>query len=127
MLEHRVQLKTEALLDFCSKKGFGLLFTDGKHTFDKLLRIKLNRKLEREVLSAINNNVLRKREFDEIMKKCNCTQKELLKIIIKHNLKYKSYPFKLQYGNENNIFRKVFVEKKRYDDLIIERYSTLFK
>lgn len=127
MLEDRVQMKTEALLDFCSKKGFGLLLTDGKNSFNKLLKLKTNRKLEKAILKAIDDNVLRKRECAEIMKVCNATQNELLKIILKHNLKFKSYPLKLQYGNKNDVFRKVFVEKKRYDDLNTEKYTTLFK
>jgi len=127
MLEHRVQMKTEALMDFCSSKGFGLLLTDGRHTIDKLKRVKCNRKLEREILKAIDNNVLRKREYDAIMKNCQSTQNELLKVIIKHNLKYKSYPFKLQHGNKNQIFRQVLIEKKKYEELAMERFSALFK
>lgn len=127
MLEDRVQRKTEALLDFCSKKGFGLLFFDGKHTFDKLLTLKNNRKLEKEILQAIAENPLRKKQYDEITKKCNSTQHELWKVIIKHNLKFRSFPFKLQHGNCNNMFRQVFIEKKRYDELVEEKYSTLFR
>lgn len=126
MLEDRVQLKVEALMDFCSKKGFGLLFFDGKYTFDKLLKIKNSRKLEKEILSAISNDaILRKKEYNEIVKRCNSTQNQLLKVIIKHNLKFKAYPFKLQYGNKNYLFRQVFVEKKQYDDLEKYKYSTL--
>lgn len=117
MLEDRVQRKAEALLDFCSKKGFGLLFFDGKYTFDKLLKIKNNHKLEKEILHAMDKNVLRKNEYDEITKRCNSTQNQLLKVIIKHNLKFRAYPFKLQHGNVNHLFRQVFIEKKQYDDL----------
>ncbi len=126
MAEDRVQLKTEALMDFCSKKGFGLLLTDGRYCFDKLLKIKNNRQLEKEILTAIDENVLRKKRYNEIMKKCDSTRNELLKLIIKHNLKYRSFPFKLQHGGNNELFRKVFVEKKRYDDVITERFSALF-
>lgn len=126
MLEDRVQRKTEALLDFCSKKGFGLLFFDGKHTFDKLLKSKSNRKLEREILKAIAHAPLRKKQYEEIIRACNATQSELWKVIIKHNLKFRSFPFKLQAGNENRLFRQVFIEKKRYDDLVEERFSRLF-
>lgn len=127
MLEEQVQMKAEALLNFCSEKGFGLLFFDGKYTFDRLLKGRNNRKLEKEILYAIDNNILRKKQYNEIMKKCNSTQNELLKVIIKHNLQFKSFPFKLQRGNKNHLFRQVFVEKKRYDDLIKEKFPTLFK
>lgn len=127
MLEDKVQMKAEVLMDFCSKKGFGLLLFDGKHTFDKLLKIKNNRKLEKAVLSAVDETILRKRQYDELMKKCNSKQQELWKVIIKHNLKFKSYPFKLQRGNRNELFRQVFVEKKRYDDLVEQRLLALFK
>lgn len=124
MLEDKVQMKAEALLDFCSKKGFGLLFFDGRHTFDKLLKIRNNRKLEKEILRALEEAVLRKKACQDILRKCNSTQKELLKIIIKHNLKFRAYPFKLQYGNKNHLFRQVFIEKKRYDDLVAEQFLT---
>lgn len=127
MLEDKVQMKVEALLDFCSKKGFGLLLFDGKHTFDSLLKIKNNRMLEKEILKAIDNNVLRKKQYNEIIKKCHSTQNELLKVIIKHSLKFKPFPFKLQYGNRNHLFRKVFIEKRKYDDLVEEKFTTLFK
>lgn len=121
MLEDRVQMKAEALLAFCAKKGFGLLFYDGKYTFDKLLKSKSNRKLEKEILCALNDSVLRGKQYKEIMKKCNSTQSELLRVIIKHNLKFKHFPFKLQHGNKNRIFRQVFIEKRKYDDLVKEK------
>lgn len=128
MLEDRVQTKVEALMEFCSGKGFGLLFFDGKHTFDKLLKIKSNRKLEKAIITALDNHiVLRKKQYMEIMNDCHSTHNELLKAIIKHNLKYKSFPLKLQYGNKNWIFRQVFVEKRNYDDLWNERFATFLK
>lgn len=128
MLEDRVQTKVEALMDFCSGKGFGLLFFDGKHTFDKLLKIKNNPKLEKAIISALDSNkIIRKKQYMEIMNYCHSTHYELLKVIIKHNLKYKSFPLKLQYGNKNRIFRQVFIEKKKYDDLLDERFSTFLK
>lgn len=127
MLEERVQMKVEALMEFCSQKGFGLLFTDGKHTFDKLLKTRNNRKLERNILKTLDGNVLRKKQYNEIMKQCNSTQNELFKVIIKHNLKFRAFPFKLQHGNKNHLFRQVFINKRKYDDLVEERFITLFK
>lgn len=123
MLEDKVQHKVEVLMEFCSKKGFGLLFFDGKHTFDRLLKIKNNRKLEKEIMDAIEHTILRKKQYNEIAKRCNSTHNELLKVIIKQGLTFKAFPFKLQYGvNRNGMFRSVFVEKKRYDDLVREKY-----
>lgn len=116
MLEDKVQMKIEALLDFCYNKGFGLLFFDGKYTFDKLLKNKNNRQLEKAILKALHNNILRKKQCHEIMKQCDSTQHDLFKIIIKHSLKFKRYPLKLQHGNTNYLFRHVFVDKKRYED-----------
>lgn len=123
MLQDRVQTKVEALMGFCSRKGFGLLFFDGRYTFDKLLKGKSNRKLERAILGAVENNVLRNPQCREIMQACNSTQAELWKVIIKYNLKFKPFPLKLQHGNKNSLFRQVFVEKRRYDDLVKERFS----
>lgn len=127
MIENLSQMKTEALVDFCCKKGFGLLFTDGKNTIDKILKVKINRKLEKDILSAVRDNVLRKKQCKEILKKCNATQNELLKIIIRQDLKFRSYPMKLQTGGKNEIFRHVFIDKKPYEDLIKQKYDTLFK
>lgn len=45
MLDFRVQLKTETLMEFCSYRGFGLLLTDGWHISKGLLNGKVNRKL----------------------------------------------------------------------------------
>lgn len=127
MLEDKVQMKIEALMDFCSKRGFGLLFTDGNNTFDKLLKIKNNRKLEKLVLKAVDTHVLYKKHYNEIMKECNSKYNELFKVIIKHNLKFKAFPFKLQYGNKNQMFRDVFIHKRKYDELANEKFSALFK
>lgn len=124
MLDDRVQTRTEALLDFCAGKGFGFLLTDGMNTIDYLLKIKNNRKLEKEILSAVEETTLRKKQCNEIMKRCNATQNQLLKIILRHNLKFKSFPFKLQYGNKNEIFRQVFYQKRKYDDIINEKILT---
>lgn len=127
MLDNRVQRKIEALLEFCSQKGFGLLFFDGRYTFDKLLKTKINRKLEKFILQAVDQHVLRKNEYNEIARQCNSTPYELYKVIIKNNLLFKPFPFKLQAGNKCHIFRQVFVEKKRYDDLMEERIHAIFK
>lgn len=126
MLEDKVQMKAEALLDFCSQKGFGLLFFDGYSTFDKLLKAKNNRKLEKEILKALDDRILRQTDYQEIVKKCRSTRHELWKVIIKHNLRFRAFPFKLQHGNQNHLFRRVFIERKRYDDLITEKFPTLF-
>lgn len=120
MLDDRVQMKVEALLKFCSGKGFGLLFFDGKDTFGKLLKIRNNRKLEKAILKALNSSILRKKQYLEIMKECQSTQNELWKVIIRNKLKFKPFPFKLQHGNGNELFRQVFILKNRYDDIIKE-------
>lgn len=127
MLDHRVQAKTEALMEFCSARGFGLLLTDGRHTVDKLRKVKINRKLETEILAALDVNVLRKEQCRQIMSECNATQGELFRAIIRHNLKFKPFPFKLQRGNRNRIFKQVYFGNRKYDDLMEERYPTLFR
>lgn len=122
MLDDRVQMKAEGLMGFCAKRGFGLLLYDGKYSFDKLLKLKNNRRLEKEILNALANNALRGKQYKEIMKSCHSTQNELLKVIIKHNLKFKPFPFKLQHGNKNELFRQVFIEKRKYEEALEEKY-----
>lgn len=127
MLEDKVQMKVEVLLDFCSKKGFGMLFFDGKNTFDKLLKIKNNRKLEKAILKALDKGPLKKEQYNEIAGKCRSTHNELLKVIIRLNLKFRQYPFKLRQGNSRELFRQVFVEKRKYDELKEEKFINLFR
>jgi len=128
MLEYKVQMKVEGLLKYCAESGCRFLFTDGTDTIDKIKKVKCNRKLEKEILSLLDDHILRKKECNEILKKHNATQMELMKIILKNQLKYKAFPFKLQHcRHKNNLFYQVFYKNKRYDDLVVERFSTLFK
>lgn len=127
MLDHRVQAKAEGIMEFCNKHGFGFLLTDGKHTPAHLLKGKVNRKLERTLLSALDIGPLGKKQCRELMQRCNATYHELQKTIIRHNLKFRSYSMKLQRGRDNRIFRQVFFEHLNYEELINEQFSTLFK
>lgn len=127
MLDYRVQAKIEGLLKFCSERGFGLLLTDGKHTIDKIKKIRVNKKLEKEILCFANQETLRKKECNQIMKDCNCTQNELLKVILKNDLRYRPFPFRLQKKKTpNTIFRHVLIEKKPYEEMLTEIFITLF-
>ncbi|MCD7978719.1 MAG: hypothetical protein LUG51_16855 [Tannerellaceae bacterium] len=116
MAESKVQMRIEGLLDFCSQRGFGLLLTNGKETIEKINKTRRNRPFEKAVLRAVESQVLRKRECRELMKTHQATQNELLKIILKNNLQFNSYPFKLQRGNTCEVFRHVFIDKKKYED-----------
>jgi len=121
MLENKVQMKIEGLLAFCYAKGFGLLLTDGKNTFEKINRFKINKELETEILQITAYTTLRKKEWNELMKKHNATNNELMKIVTRNNLKYNSFPFQVKTGNKNHVFRQVFIEKKKYENLITDR------
>lgn len=128
MADHRVQMKVEGLIKFCADKGFGLLLTDGKNTIDKLLKVKCNKTLEKNILKVLtDNHTIRKSECREIMKQCQATQNELLKVILKNDLRYRSFTSKIQQVNRNRIFRHLFIEKKSYEALNKDNYSTLFK
>jgi len=127
MIEYRTQMKIEGLMNFCSKRGFGLLFTDGRNTVEKINKVKCNRKLENDILRTIETGTIRRRECNELMKKHNAKQHELLKIILKNNLRYRSFPLQIKEGRQNPFFYKVFIEKKRYDDIIFENFPAKFK
>ena len=125
MLDDRVQLKIEALMAFCSERGFGLLLTDGRHVPKDLLKGKVNRKLERELLSALKLNPIRQPQCREIMERCNATPGELYKAVIRLGLRFRPFPMKLQTGNDCRIFRSVFFKRKKYCDLLDERFPTI--
>lgn len=127
MLESRVQTKIEALLQFCSEKGFGLLLTDGKRTFDYMKKNKLNRKFERAILKALDKDILRKGEFEIMKNDFGGTNNDLYKIIIRNRLQFKSFPFKLALNNRNELFRQVFIENKKFEEVANSKYPTLFK
>lgn len=125
MLENKVQMKIEGLIDFCARKGFGLLLTDGKNTIDKINKAQTNKELEHDIMSIIRNGIIRRDEYKELINKHNATPMELYKIVLHNKLKYRSYPFHLKDGNKNHIFYQVFVEKERYDDIIIDKFKSL--
>lgn len=117
MLDSRVQLKTEALMEFCSDHGFGMLLTDGCHGPRDLLKGKINRKLEQELLKGVEQGPLRHEQCQSIMERCGASPAQLYKAVIRLELRFRPFPMKLQRGNDCKIFRQVFFEKKRYDDL----------
>lgn len=126
MLDYRVQRKIESLMAFCSSRGFGLLLTDGRHTPDKLLKGKINRELEKEIFNALHVGTIRKNQYRDIMTKTNATQNEFYKAVIRHNLKFKPFPFKLEKGNISPVFSQVYFGKQNYEELTAEKFITLF-
>lgn len=127
MLDHRVQLKAEALMEFCSAHGFGMLLTDGRNTPHALLKGKLNRKLERRIMAALETGTLEEEECRRIMDECKATSRELYKVIIRQNLKFRPFPFRLQKGNRNAVFRRVYFANESYDGIIGEQLLASFK
>ena len=127
MLDYKVQMKVVGLLKYCAENGCGFLLTDGKNTLDKIRKEKCNRKLEKELLQVLESRNIHKRECNELLKKHNATQNELLKIIFKNQLRYRPFPFKLEKARyKNEVFYQVFYEKKKYEELVEERFETLF-
>lgn len=128
MTDHRVQTKMQGLIKFCADKGFGILLTDGKNTIDKLLKVKCNKTLEKSVLTALkDNNCILKTECREMTKTCEATQNELLKVILKNDLRHRASKSVIRPVNRNTVFRHVFINKRPYEELNANPYSTLFK
>lgn len=125
MLDHRVQIKAEGLMEFCSRRGFGLLLTDGRHTPSKLTKGRVNRILERELLTALESGPVREPVWREIKARCGATPTELYRAIIRHDLKFYSRRFKLTQGKQSQIFRQVYFGKKKYEELTADRFTTL--
>lgn len=117
MLDYRVEQKTEALMAFCARRGFGMLLTDGRHTPADLLKGKVNRRLERALLNALAEHPLRAAACRELLERCNATSSQLHKAVIRHNLRFRSFPMQLRQGNDNRIFRGVIFGKQTYEEL----------
>lgn len=125
MLDHRVQAKAEGIMDFCCRRGFGFLLTDGRHTPEHLLKGKINRRLERELKTALAAGPIRKDQYKAIKDRCDATPGQLYRAIIRLDLKYSSHRFKLQRDSQSPIFRQVYFRKKRYDESVEERIASL--
>lgn len=124
MLNYRVQKKTEALMEFCARRGFGLLLTDGRHTPKDLQKGKANRKLERTLIAALGQGTLRQPQIRELMDRCNATQGELHKAVIRLVLRFRPFPMTLRTGNDCYVFHGMFFERKRYDELEVIHFLT---
>lgn len=120
MITHRVQAKAEGLMEYCSRKGFGLLLTDGRNTPEKILKGKINRALERELRVGVESGPIREYQYREIKKRCNAKPSELYRAIIRLDLKFATRSFKIQRGNQSPVFRAVYFKKKKYDDVRID-------
>lgn len=118
MLDFRVQLRIEALMAFCSARGFGLLLTDGRHGPEHLMKARVNRRFEKELLAALDLSPLGLSQCRQLMEQCGATPGELYKAVIRHDLKFRPFPLKLRRGNDCRIFRQVFFGRKKYDDII---------
>lgn len=125
MLDARVQAKAEGIMDFCSSHGFGFLLTDGKHTPEHLVKGKVNRRLEKELAAALDLNPIRKEQYQTIKRSTDATPSQLYRAIIRLDLKYSSQRFKLQRGNQSPIFRQVYFQRKKYDDLVVDNFLSL--
>lgn len=125
MLDHRVQAKAEGIMDFCCRRGFGFLLTDGRHTPEHLLKGKVNRRLERELKTALAAGPIREDQYKAIKERCDATPSQLYRTIIRLDLKYATRRFKLQSGDRNPVFRQVYFHKKRYDESVEERIASL--
>ncbi len=124
MLDHRVQAKAEGIMDFCSRHGFGFLLTDGKHTPEHLLRGRVNRRLEKHLKAALDASPLRAEQYRAIKEMCDATPSQLYRAIVRLDLKYSSHRFKLQRGNQSPLFRQVYFEKRKYDDIVVEAFHS---
>lgn len=118
MLDHRVQAKAEGIMDFCCRRGFGSLLTDGRHTPEHLLKGKINRRLERELKTALAAGPIRENQYKTIKERCDATPGQLYRAIIRLNLKYAFHRFRLQRGNQSPIFLQVYFKRKKFDELM---------
>lgn len=117
MLDDGVQLKIEALMEFCRERGFGVLLTNGRHGPDRLLAGRVNHRLERELLAAIGRGCLNEASCRELTERCNARTAELYRAVIRLRLRLRLFPLKLRTESRRSIFRQVFFEHRRYDDL----------
>ncbi len=108
MADNRVQRNMEALIEYCMNYGFGLILTDGKYTLNKLLGKRYNVEFEKELLLKLDENGGRTiflKEFKIIQAKYNAQWSELLTIVLKNNLGFYPFPFKLNRRNNYKLFR----------------------
>ena len=86
----------------------------------------MSRKLEKELSEVLETGPIRKSQWLEIKSRTQATDSQLYRAIIRLDLKFASFPFKLQRGTQSPVFRKVYFEKKRYEDLFMENICSMF-
>lgn len=115
MLDCRVQNKIEQLIDYCKEHGFGLLLTDGTRTINDLFDKIYDRELEKELLEKVNESgdrTILLKEIQELLHSYNTGMSAILPIILKNNLEFCPYPFKLTNRNSNYKFRQFLIAEK---------------
>lgn len=120
MLDNRVQQKTEALMEFCAARGFGLLLTDGRHTPRDLLRGRVNRPFEKALIAALGPDALRHDACLDLMKRYGATPAQLYRTVIRHRLRFRSFPLWLRRDNPNRLFFRAFFERCPARDLFAD-------
>jgi len=120
MVDARVHRNIEALIDYCELHGFGLLFTDGKNSINKLLTINYNIEFEKELKLKLEENGGRTiffEEFKSLQSKFNVKQMEFLSIVLKNN--WSLYPFHFKLSNRNNYHKFRTIILKNYPQQVV--------
>jgi hypothetical protein len=113
MADSRVQRNIEALIDFCSDRGFGLLLLEKKESIKYLLDYEINVQFRNELRSRLNENSGRTiffKEFKSIQEAYSAKWIEFLSIVVNENWSLYQYPFKLTNRNPYQKFRETFIQ-----------------
>lgn len=115
MVDARVHRSLEALIDFCSALGFGVLLINGKKTIKYVLDHKFNPLFSDVLKSKLNENQGRTiffEEFKAIQETYKANWIEFLSIVLNENWSLYTIPFKLVNRNPYQKFRETFLSIK---------------
>jgi hypothetical protein len=113
MVDGRVQRNLEALIDYCSARGFGLLLLEKTESINHMLGYEFNEQLRNEFRLRLNENEGRTifiKEFKAIQETYNFKWIEFLRIVVSENWSFYQFPFKLTNRNPYQKFRETFCQ-----------------
>lgn len=113
MVDAKVHRKREALIEYCTTHGFGLLLTNGRHSIERLLEKEYNKDFENALIDGLNERGGRTiffNEFKKIQETHHGQWIEFLAIVLKNNLGLYPFPFKLTKKNNYSKFREVIIK-----------------
>ncbi len=89
-------MKWIGLQNFCQKEGYGYLIIENSRNLNDYICAELDQKKVEFLLFNVNDRVLYWSDYKKLREEVHLSWSELNSIILQHNLKFTSFPFRLE-------------------------------